>query len=42
MSLARCPECGKLISLRFPVHDCTPPKKKAEPKKVKRRPRRKA
>lgn len=39
MSIAKCPECGKLISLRFPVHDCTPRKK---PPKVKRQPRRKA
>ena len=23
MSIARCPECGKVISLRFPLHDCT-------------------
>lgn len=20
--IALCPECGKLISLRFPIHDC--------------------
>lgn len=28
--LARCPECSKLISLRFPIHDCTPPKDEAQ------------
>lgn len=37
MSLARCPECGKLIVLRFPVHDCTPPKPPPK-KKPRRRP----
>lgn len=26
--LVKCPECGKLISLRFPVHVCKPPKPK--------------
>lgn len=23
-SIARCPECDKVISLRFPLHDCKP------------------
>lgn len=22
MSIAKCPECGKVISLHFPLHDC--------------------
>ena len=30
MSLGRCPECNKLISLRFPIHDCTPSKKRKQ------------
>jgi hypothetical protein len=24
MSAERCPDCGKLISFRFPLHDCKP------------------
>jgi hypothetical protein len=27
MKLAKCPECGKLISTRFPVHQCKPERK---------------
>lgn len=23
-SIGKCPDCGKLISLRFPIHDCIP------------------
>ena len=23
MSIAKCPDCGRLVSLRFPVHTCT-------------------
>ena len=22
MSIAKCPECGKVVSLHFPLHDC--------------------
>lgn len=22
-SIDRCPDCGKVIALRFPMHDCT-------------------
>ena len=28
MSVGRCPECGKVISLRFPIHDCKPKEEK--------------
>jgi len=29
MPVIRCPECGKVISLLFPYHNCKPvPKKK--------------
>ena len=24
MPVERCPECGKVISTRFPIHDCKP------------------
>jgi hypothetical protein len=24
MSITRCPECNKIISTRFPMHDCVP------------------
>ena len=24
MPVVRCPECGKVISTRFPIHDCNP------------------
>lgn len=27
-TIAKCPECGKVISLRFPLHDCKPKRKK--------------
>jgi hypothetical protein len=26
-SVGLCPRCGKVISFRFPVHDCRKPKK---------------
>lgn len=26
--ITKCPDCGKLIALRFPVHNCTPKEKK--------------
>lgn len=30
--LAKCPECGKLISLRFPLHVCEPTETEAKVK----------
>ena len=29
-ALINCPDCGKLILTRFPIHDCTPKKKKSK------------
>ena len=25
MPVIKCPDCGKVVSLRFGVHNCTPP-----------------
>jgi hypothetical protein len=37
MSIGLCPDCGKLISFHFPIHDCvpTPNFKRAQAKKQK-------
>lgn len=24
MKTIRCPKCGKMIAIRFPIHDCKP------------------
>jgi len=38
MSIGLCPDCGKLISFHFPVHDCVPtPNKKRELQRAKRK-----
>lgn len=26
MPVIKCPDCGKVISIRFPLHDCKPVK----------------
>ncbi len=36
MSTVLCPKCGKVISLRFPIHDCKPTKNFLRDKKEKK------
>ena len=33
MPVIKCPDCGKVVSLRMPIHDCIIPIEYPEPKK---------